>query len=145
MDKKEVKSKIKELLYSQRLAVLATQSRDFPYTSIIVFWASADLSYIIFATSRDTRKFSYMAENRLVSLLVDDRRDRDDLFKVSAVTAIGEVEVVGKNDGQYPFFLKKNPRLKGFLSLPSVAMVRVNIIKYYLVTEIDKVYQLSIQ
>jgi len=97
MDKKDIKRKIRELLARQRLAVLAT-------------------------TSRDTRKFSYMVENNIVSLLVDDRQgNAGDLFKTSAVTAMGEAEVADKNDRQHSMFLEKSPQLKDFLALPSTS------------------------
>jgi len=118
---KRYKKKNKGIACPQRFAVLAT-------------------------TSRDTRKSSYMVENNIVSLLVDDRQgNAGDLFKTSAVTAMGEAEVADKNDRQYSMFLEKSPQLKDFLALPSTSLIRVNVISYYLVIGFNKVYQLPAQ
>ncbi len=143
MDTKEARNKIRDMLCKQKLAVLATRSSDFPYTSLIVFWA-ADLNYIFFATSKNTRKFSYMSQNSMVSLLIDDRQSNDNFFRASAITAIGEAEVIQKKGEHVARFLEKNPQLKDFLALYSTAFIKVRAIKYYLVTEFSQVYQISV-
>ncbi|MDZ7838585.1 MAG: pyridoxamine 5'-phosphate oxidase family protein [Actinomycetota bacterium] len=105
---KQVKSKIKELLSGQKFAVLATHTRDYPYTSLVGFVASEDLSYLIFAVSRESRKYSYMVENNIVSMLIDDRKNEPgDFRQASAVTIMGEAETVDSNQRQYYQSLEK--------------------------------------
>jgi hypothetical protein len=71
---------VRELLASQRLAVLSTETRGTPYSSLIVFAAAPDLTALVFATPRPTRKFSNLSENARVSLLVDNRSNREEDF-----------------------------------------------------------------
>lgn len=140
---KQVKSKIKELLSGQKFAVLATHTRDYPYTSLVGFVASEDLSYLIFAVSRESRKYSYMVENNIVSMLIDDRKNEPgDFRQASAVTIMGEAETIDSNQRQYCQLLeKKNPFLKEFLELPSTVIIKVQVIKYFLVAEFQDVHE----
>ena len=141
-----MKDRIKSILESQRLAVLATHTGDYPYTSLIVFAHSKDLGQVLFATKKDSRKFVNLARNSLVSLLIDDRQNAaGNLKQASAITIMGEAEVCKTGDMEYAsIFLAKNPDLGNFLNLPSVALVKVNVISYLLVVEFEKVYQLTI-
>jgi hypothetical protein len=51
----EVWTIVRELLESQRLAVLSTQGQVQPYSNLVAFAATPDLKYLIFATARATR------------------------------------------------------------------------------------------
>jgi len=143
LNNKQVKSKIKELLTEQKFAVLATHTRNYPYTSLVGFAASEDLSYLIFAVSRESRKYSYMVENNIVSMLIDDRKNEPgDFRQASAVTIMGEIETIDINRQQYYHLLeKKNPFLNEFLSHPSTVIIKVHVLKYFLVTEFQEVYE----
>jgi hypothetical protein len=60
-NEKLLQSEIGELLLSQKLAVLATQSPEgSSYSSLIAFAATGDLQKIVFATPKATRKFTNM-------------------------------------------------------------------------------------
>lgn len=91
MDPKEhLDQEIRELLESQKLAVLATHGQGQPYTSLVAFASSTDLREIYFATSRSTRKYDNVTANPKVSLLVDNRsNDVSDFHLAMAATALG--------------------------------------------------------
>ena len=67
----EIRSRLKDLCTSQKLAVVSTQSDGQPYASLVAFFASDDLRHIFFVTARTTRKFAYLTEDSLVSVLIN--------------------------------------------------------------------------
>ena len=78
---------LRDLLGSQRLAVLATHSANGPYCSLVAFVVTDDLTQLVFATSRNTRKYGRLAEDGRVALLIDSRRNEEsDFHEASAVT-----------------------------------------------------------
>ena len=86
----QIKETLRDLLMSQQLAVLATHHDGQPYASLVAFVATADLKELLFATSRNTRKFANLTRDSRVSLLVDSRSNRDaDIHEAVAVTVIG--------------------------------------------------------
>jgi len=82
---------VRELLSSQRLAVLSTETGGAPYSSLIAFAASPDISTLVFTTARPTRKFSNLSENERVSLLVENRTNREEDFARFSIVTSGEV------------------------------------------------------
>ncbi len=145
MDKEEARTIIKDMLCRQRLAVLATHSMDFPYASLIFFWASENLRSIFFATSKKTRKFMFISASSMVSLLIDDRQeDGNDYSSTSAITAIGEASVTDKKGEPFSKYLHKNPKLEEFLSLSTTAFIKINMVNYFIVTRFNQVYHLPI-
>ncbi len=138
MDKQEAKKRIRGMLCTQKLAVLATQGKNVPHTSLITFWAE-DVDQIFFATSKNTRKFYNLIKSSTVSLLFDDRSSQQHLLEASAVTATGQAEVAGKQEPQARLFLNKNPQLQAFFGQSSTAFIRVRIAQYDLVTNFGNV------
>jgi len=55
---------IKQILDSQRLAVLATQGDGSPYGSLVAFAATENMKNLLFATTRTTRKYANLLKNR---------------------------------------------------------------------------------
>ena len=60
----EAKELIRQIVESQRFAVLATQFEGQPYSNLVAFAEAEDLRSLLFVTSRNTRKYS----NTLASL-----------------------------------------------------------------------------
>jgi heme iron utilization protein len=84
-----LRTELRALLGSQRLAVLSTHDEGQPYASLVAFATSSDLSRILFATARTTRKFHNMANDARVALLVDNRSNTErDFHQATAVTVI---------------------------------------------------------
>jgi len=137
---------LKELLASQRFAVLATESETGPYASLIAFAAATDLSHIGFVTMRATRKFSHLAAHPRVALLFDDRSNRDiDVREAMAVTAQGtarELTDEGARALALDEFVAKHPHLASFAATPGCALVRVVVDTYYVVTHFQSVVEL---
>lgn len=137
---------VRGLLSSQRFAVLSTESETGPYASLIAFWAADDLSHIVFATMRATRKFNYLATHPAVALLFDNRSNRDvDVHEAMAVTAMGsarEITDPGARAAAIDGFLAKHPHLKTFVGSPGCAVVKVDADVYYVVTHFQSVVEL---
>jgi len=135
---------IRELFASQRLAVLATQGSDGPHTSLVAFAAAEDLRRLVFATERETRKFTNLTSSPRVALLVDDRSHRaTDLVEATAITAAGHArEAHGEErESLACLLLGKHPALKPFLAAPGCALVAVAVEAYQVVTRFQSVVE----
>lgn len=138
---------LQELLQGQRLAVLATLAAEEPrrpYTNLIAFAATADLKEIVFATTRATRKFANLTAEPRVSLLVDNRSNREtDFGEAAAVTILGTAsELLEPERERYQaIYLAKHPYLRDFVTAPSCALLRVRVEKYILVTRFQEVHE----
>ncbi|MDD3580146.1 MAG: pyridoxamine 5'-phosphate oxidase family protein [Desulfobacca sp.] len=142
----ETRDIIKELLFSQKLAVLSTHQQGQPYTNLMAFAVTDDLKFFLFATTRATRKYSNLMADSRVSLLVDNRANQEsDFSEAAAVTALGKAwELQGLERQQFlKIFLDKHPYLQEFVSSPSCALLRVKVEKYILVTRFQEVRELQ--
>jgi len=123
-----------ELLSSQRLAVLSTDDRGRPWSSLVAFAATPDRKSLVFATPRNTRKFANLSGNGRVSLLVDDRPNREEDFaEAAAATILGSArEVTGEErESCLALFLGKHPRLSSFARSPDSAVIRVEVEAFF--------------
>lgn len=136
---------IRELLETQSLGVLATSAAGHPYTTLVGFAASEDLREIYFATHRATRKYSNLRRDNRVTLLIDNRSNRTEDFRLAAaVTAIGtakEVDAEMKTELKHQI-LSKHPMLREFISSPSCALCRITVHSYSLVRRFQDVVEL---
>ena len=133
------------LFAEQRLAVLSTQHRGQPYSSLVAFAATDDIRYLVFATSRSTRKYHNFSRDSRVSLLIDNRSNREsDFHKAMAATAVGSAgEVEEKNRRTIlELYLARHPHLQEFAASPTCALVRVAIRTYYVVRTFQNVMEL---
>ena len=145
----ETRQSVRDLLGSQRFAVLSTASETGPYCSLIAFWAADDLSHVVFATMRSTRKFNFLITHPRVALLFDDRSNREtDLSEGMAVTATGTAREVTGDEARSATavgFLAKHPTLESFVASPGCAFVRVDIDVFYVVTQFQKLVELRVR
>ena len=119
-------SHIKGFLETQGLAVLSTISGTQPYCNLVAFAAVDDLSYLIFATKRNTRKYDNLRHNSKVSLLMDNRRNRvTDFDETTALTVMGEARELSDNRDDIELYLNKHPSLKNFASEPDCVLFKV--------------------
>ena len=115
----ETETQIRNLLASQKFAVLSTQEQDHPYLNIVAFAETTDLHIILFATTRATRKYGNLSHRSGVALLVDSRsNDVADLREAMAATITGVAsEVSGvEREGLERVYLEKHPHMKKFSS-----------------------------
>ncbi|NIQ10923.1 MAG: hypothetical protein GWO23_15200, partial [Gammaproteobacteria bacterium] len=106
-----------ELLRQQTFAVLGTSRQGHAYSSLVAFSATESGKSLYFATTRATRKYHNLAADNRVSLLIDNRAERNlPLYEAAAVTAYGAAEEVNNDDRSVALqdYLAKHPQLKAF-------------------------------
>jgi hypothetical protein len=126
-----------------RLAVLATQLKGQPHTSLIAFTPLEGLRFLAFATYRYTLKYKSILDDPRVAILIEDRegdttrRSDQRLF----LTALGEVIKTPAEDRQVHIMthLARHPNLEEFLVKPDCEFVHVGIHAYQVVSGIDDV------
>jgi len=139
MNKKLELEKLESLLQSQRFAVLATQGEIEPYQNLIAFINTKDLKQIIFATSKNTKKYDNIINNSRISILIDNRVNKpDDIKKALVVTIVGIADVLKHDLDFYKnLFLKKHPYLADFINLHDTVLINLNVEKYLLVDHFE--------
>ncbi|MBC8456463.1 MAG: pyridoxamine 5'-phosphate oxidase family protein [Deltaproteobacteria bacterium] len=146
-DLNTVKKDLKALFRSQNLAVLATQEGDRPYLTLVAFVSSEDLRYLLFTTTRSTRKYANLSASSGVAMLVDNRSNEPSDFRwAMAVTATGKAEEIDRNQEKELFdaYLAKHPHLQEFATSPTCAFVRIRVDTYYVVTRFQKVLEVHV-
>lgn len=135
------KALIEDLLKNQRFGVIATQSQNEPYTSLIAFACCKNLKNIIFSTNKNTKKYDNIIKNSRMTMLIDNRGNTpDDIKNAMAVTAIGSAnEVINNKEEFLKIYLDKHPYLKGFIKKPDNALIILNVEKYIVVNRFQKV------
>jgi nitroimidazol reductase NimA-like FMN-containing flavoprotein (pyridoxamine 5'-phosphate oxidase superfamily) len=143
-----MRERIRALLQSQPLAVLATQRNGQPYSSLMAFAYLDDLTEFVVATSSSTRKHQNITEDARVSLLVDNRSNsEDDFHAAAALTILGVARPVENHlrEEYEQLYLKRHPALQKFVSGPSVTIFRIEISHYLLVSRFQSVIEYHIQ
>ncbi len=137
---------VRHLLASEQLAVLSTQYGGQPYSNLIAFAYTDDMKYLIFVTSRNTRKYGNVLADKRVAVLVDSRRhDTSDFEGAMAITALGAAEeATGSERNQLlPVYLAKHPHLEDFVNNQSNALIKISI-SDYIIARFDSVRTLHI-
>lgn len=144
--KTEVVNQLKAFLETQKLTALATQEPGHPYLSLMAFIFSDDLKYLIVATKKGTRKYSNMVNSSGVAFLIDNRRiEGVDFQNTLAVTGIGRA-IESLNFEKEAFlkqFLIRHPDLASFLRSPECALMKIEVSKYYMVSQFQEVEELD--
>jgi nitroimidazol reductase NimA-like FMN-containing flavoprotein (pyridoxamine 5'-phosphate oxidase superfamily) len=144
----QLKKLLKELFRSQLFAALATQQLTRPYNNLIAFVATDDLKSLLFATRRQTNKYANLLSNNAVSVLIDNRANRDSDFRSAvAVTATGTAEEVkeDRKEGLLQLYLVKHHNLEKFVHSPESALFRIRVKSYYIVRNFQEVMELKIE
>jgi nitroimidazol reductase NimA-like FMN-containing flavoprotein (pyridoxamine 5'-phosphate oxidase superfamily) len=147
-DTTELEGMLKGILASQNLAVIATQKEGQPFTNLVAFAATDDLKRLVFATTRATRKFANLNADERVALLIDNRRNQaSDFSNAVAITAFGRASEVedAERDHLLDLYLAKHRHLKGFVTAPTCALVKVEIDRYEVVQRFQNVLELRLR
>lgn len=139
---------VRQLLREQRLCALSTDDQGNPYLSLVAFAAGDDIDFVLFATSRTSRKYGNLTAQSRVALLVDSRSNRDsDFEEAAAVTILGNAEELKEEsrDPMAAIYLRKHPYLEDFLSSPDCALFKVTVEKCLLVTHFQNVTEVERQ
>jgi nitroimidazol reductase NimA-like FMN-containing flavoprotein (pyridoxamine 5'-phosphate oxidase superfamily) len=138
---------IKDILDSQRLAVMATERDGHPYSSLMAFAHTADLTTIVVATGRSTRKHMNLLGESRVSLLIDTRTNSEsDFHAAAAVTVIGNASEIedGEREKYSELYLSRHPYLNSFLQSPTTAMFKIHVRHYLIVNRFQHVMELHL-
>lgn len=140
-----VSARIRRLLCEQPFAVLCTQGEGQPYGSLVAVAVTDDLSSLVFATPRATRKYRLLSLCRRVSLVLDSRSlHPDDFMSIDAVTATGtatEIPPGGAFDSLARLLVERHPYQQAMILSPSAALFRVEVVRYFHVTRFQEVTQ----
>jgi nitroimidazol reductase NimA-like FMN-containing flavoprotein (pyridoxamine 5'-phosphate oxidase superfamily) len=139
------KQTLTELFTSQLQAVLATQNQQQPYTSLMAFVATADLTKLLFATYRETHKYRNLVANPRAALLIDNRTAQlADHYSGIAVTATGSVKEVAPAEKEklLQLYLARHPNLEDFVTCPACALMEMRVEHYYIVSQFHNVIDL---
>ena len=142
----DLRRTLKEVLAAQRFCVLATQARGQPYGSLVAFAETDDLEKLVFATDRDTRKFSNLVSEPRVALVIDSRSNSDsDLRNAVAVTALGRAHEAAGDERERlsRVYVAKHPGLAGFIGSPGMAVCAVEV-EDYVIARFDEVTKLHV-
>jgi nitroimidazol reductase NimA-like FMN-containing flavoprotein (pyridoxamine 5'-phosphate oxidase superfamily) len=140
----DIRRQITSLFSSQKLAVLCTHRGDQPYASLVAFATSEDLRFIYIITPKTTRKFTNLAANPLVSLLITSSENQEsDFHRAAAVTVNGSAAEISRNKGSdlIKRYLDKHPYLEDFARSPSCALVEIKVKSYFLVRNFQNVME----
>ena len=143
----EVKSRIDRVLNSQKIAVLGTSKDGEPYSCLVGFAITDDLSELVFATMRERLKYKQMQANPRVTLMIDDRDvQNSDFNDTTSLTVVGSAQdVKGDDRSKYAsLLLKQHPVLSEFVSAPDCAVMRVKVDKIYVVSEFESVVKVGL-
>ena len=146
LEEPELKKKLKELLKTQKLAVLGSDMANQPYPSLITFATTDNFKNFVFSTLRNSNKFANIRNNPRISMLIDNRRNQlSDFSDAIAVSVFGKAEEVKDNREQYlDIYLEKHPHLKDFVRLPDCVLLKVNVERYSVVSQFQNVQEIII-
>ena len=146
--KPNLKESIRKLFKSQKLAVLATKGKVYPYNTLVGYAVTNDLRFILFATMRHTRKYENINKNPHVSMLIDSRKNYIGDFKnaVALTVTCKAVNIKKSLKKKYEkMYLKRFPHLDGFISDPDTSIIALKVDRYIFVQRFQEVLELEIK
>lgn len=137
--------KIKELIRSNDVCVLATVAGAAPHCSLMSYAATEDGREIYMVTHKNTKKFKNLEGNPGVSLLIDSREtDRGEKrHTAKALTVTGTYEKVEdelKTGEICRRLLDRHPHLKDFIGDPQARFILVRVKAFQLLEGVADAY-----
>lgn len=143
MDERELRTKVSTIVGTQLYGILSTQGEaGSPHASIIAFVTADALGSLVFATPRNTRKFTYLVERPEAAFFIDDRMARpDELMEVTGIEVRGRVtELSGDELSTYrALYLARHPAMTSFIDAPGSALMRMTVDRYDVVDHFQHV------
>jgi len=138
-----IRDSIQKLLNTIGYAVLATENAGQPHTSLIAITPVDAGQRLVFATYRNTRKFTNLMQNHRVSVLMDGSRraSRDGTTAGLVLSAVGRVQeiIATTHSDLLRAHLEKHPDLATFTQAPDCVLLEVVVEAYQVVHGIDDV------
>lgn len=137
--------RIKEILQTQRLCVLATSCQEEPYCSLMGYLWDQDTGEFYMVTSSESKKFRNLNQNPNVSLLLDTRttEKQQEGAYTKALTVQGKAKLLsgpGLGEKVLQRMLEVHPQLRNLLENQKVVVVRVRPISFLLLDGVDNAY-----
>lgn len=144
-DRRSLEARIRRLVSEQPYAVLCTQGEGQPYGSLVALAVTEDLTSMVFATPKATRKYRLLSACEHVAVVIDSRSTRcDDMMEIEALTATGQAtELTDAEEQERPsrLLLARHGQLKDFVASPSTALFLVDVVRYFHVSRFQEVRQ----
>lgn len=141
----DLRVRIRKLVEHQPYAVLCTQSRTQPYGALVAFAFDEQLKRAVLATPIATRKYRILSECGHVALVIDSRPDHPhDFMSVEAVTATGRATLLEEGPERTRWadlLVARHDYLRRFVTSPSCALFRIEIVRYFHVGRFQEVHQ----
>jgi len=126
-----IPERLKFLNKTQRQAVLATIADRVPFTSLIAYAMTPDMKKLIFATPKDTTKYRNILKMNQIAVLIDTRSKTGSAYlETEAITILGKAKPLQRGKEWSDLvekFIKKHPKLTGFVKSPTTALVVVEL------------------
>jgi general stress protein 26 len=125
----EEKQKLAELFAAQHVAVLITDSKEWPTATLQAFGETDDLD-LIFIMNESAEKYQNLLQRPKATVLVDTR-DTGDIptFRVTRAVVHSIAHDVKRDSEEWnslkEVFLKKNPFEHPFFNAPTLRMMRL--------------------
>jgi general stress protein 26 len=127
----DVDRRLRHIAGRSRFAALATVSPGGPHQSLVAFAIAPDLRELVFATPKNTQKYSNLVSDPRVSVLLGGGEARaKGALGGEAISLDGKARVVrrGKRrDDLAALLLSVHPELEAFLAAPSTALVAIEV------------------
>jgi nitroimidazol reductase NimA-like FMN-containing flavoprotein (pyridoxamine 5'-phosphate oxidase superfamily) len=129
--------KMKSMVKGNDLCVLATVSEGKPHCSLMSYISDEEGREIYLISHKETKKYSNLVENPIVSLLIDTREEEKGHRRIytKALTVSGEFQTIdnpAKKDLVRAKFLKRQPHLTDFLNDPGAEIFSIKIKSFQL-------------
>ena len=137
----QIEHYVRQVLFTNRFAVLATESNSKPHASFIAISAADNLMQLYFVTYRNTSKYSNLITNQNVSILFEFRNEENNQQHSTILTAFGKAEeLVDFNaDTILQSHLVRHPELHAFVLSSNCALFQVNVDAYQMVLGIEDI------
>lgn len=128
---------MKDIVKGNDLCVLATVSEGKPHCSLMTYITDDECSEIFMISHKQTKKYSNLRANPIVSLLIDTREKERGQKRVDikALTVMGEFQAIKdqtKRSLIHARFLKTHPHLTDFLNDPGVEIFSIKVKSFLL-------------
>jgi heme iron utilization protein len=137
-----VKEYITVALQINSLAVLATEGDRQPHACFIAITPMDDFTSLIFATYRNTRKYTNLKNNEKVAILFENRSTKSNhqpgIIVLTAFGCARELDISIHAEALNNHLLQ-HPDLESFIRSPDTALFKVKVESYQLVRGIDDI------
>ena len=137
--------KMKDIVRTNDLCVLATVSEGKPHCSLMSYISDEEGQEIYLISHKQTKKYVNLLKNPKVSLLIDTREEKKGQRRIDikALTVSGEFQMIKgseRKDLIRTKFLKKHPHLKDFLYDPGAEVFSIRIKSFQLLDGIKDAF-----